>query len=530
MAKHCKKGAAMAFYFRRSKWFAFIFSWTCLAGCLPFVANAQTDCNNLPPPNPGKSFFANFSNHCYAIQLTSGHGNTMGRDLNAKYATVYYRVDPRYELILFGTFPHSRYMSLAVYDDHEATLGVLIDGQLVPLTATTINPFQPHMPFQDYQYYAAAVSLGGTLPPPGNVTPGCDVDTMNVHANQLDASLLHKTTGTYPNTFPPGMTWTGDPRVPDGFPPHETGANQAGAMMFRSYLDQPVSSPLSIPVVFVRDLTTGCAVPAAQAVQQGTITTDRNVYESSMVHSQQVNAHYNYADSILPKTCYTLNPADAFVWLRGPYYVSGTSPDTAYMGARLPSLKPAPGDVFMRLRFQLPVMPKIPCSNGCSLTGSEQLRYWSLSVESTTTPKQTMIGAGTTLASLSDLDMVTDENGFVTLIVGLGTAPPSWVTRQNGFTYFDLSQIANWQTATFFQVRNIVPSAGFSCAANAIDYLTSESNSLGGFMGNYGLFVDYLSSAEIPKTPGPYPRNNSCGLAPPETPGVCSSLTAQPLP
>src|SRR5437868_6501740 len=82
------------------------------------------DCSTLPTQFTGNefpsgNFFSNFLNSCYTIPFQTGNGqNGQGGDLNSVYNKLFYKVDPRYQIIIVGTFPNSRFFSIAAYDTH----------------------------------------------------------------------------------------------------------------------------------------------------------------------------------------------------------------------------------------------------------------------------------------------------------------------------------------------------------------------------------------------------------------------------
>jgi len=465
-------------------------------------AHAALDCGQLPAPDPGKNFFSNFLNNCYAIPLALGDGVVVAGDTNALYDVLYYRVDPRYEVVFVGAFPNARSMSVAVYDDHEATLHWLTDYQIVPMSPSFVNPYQPGVAFVPDQRYAVVVGLGGVQPLPDAVTPGCRLDMFNVHVNSLDASMRHT-----------GLSWDGDPGIPAWFPPHETGANTAGAILFRRYLYQSAASPLAKPIALLRDLTTGCAVPATEATQVlQQVTADRRIY-TTWVHRDQEDAHWYYVNQVLPRMCYGVDPDSYLLWLRGAEYLPGTNPDAVYLAGQFKLPVAPPPDWFMRIRLRLPRMPQIPCL-GCTLDGTEELRYWSVSFQN----------KNFTIASFSDRDVVVDAEGFATIIIGLGTPAPSHLTPENGYTYFDLTQYTDWNKVTALNIRSILRSPGFRCSSGELSPRTGEYNSLGGFMGEYSPAVDFLTSTQIPPVAEPYRRPDSCEQTPPEAPVPCTAF------
>jgi len=113
-------------------------------------------------------------------------------------------------------------------------------------------------------------------------------------------------------------------------------------------------------------------------------------------------------------------------WVRGPEWVGTPGPEDSYIGgqispADLQTMEAGNGTV-IRMQFQLPAMPSTPCTNGCSLSGNEQLRYWSLSFVQSTTTAGDMIAAdpdgatpaasgSTTLVSLADAAFVQATGG-----------------------------------------------------------------------------------------------------------------------
>jgi hypothetical protein len=113
----------------------------------------------------------------------------------------------------------------------------------------------------------------------------------------------------------------------------------------------------------------------------------------------------------------------------------------------------------------------------------------------------------------------------VTLIVGFGSVPPSYVTAANYYTYLDFSKTPNFQSLKNLGLRTIVSAASFQCSATAVKFKTSEDNSLGGFMGQYAPIVDLVTANNIPPLATPPSTPDSCGLVPPELPAVCQGGT-----
>jgi len=453
-------------------------------------------CNPLPPINPNGTFFSNFLNACYAIPLVSGMGSSSFGDANAEYDQFYYMVNPAYELIVFGTFPNARFLSATVYDTHTAITSQMLDQQFMPLTSSMVNPFAVGAQFVPNQQYAFRISFGGGLPV--QERPGCGTSTFNLNA--LDASMIHS-----------GLTWTGYPGLPPNFPAHITGPNSGGSFLIRRYVD--ISHP-PVESVILRDLATGCAVPAAQALSMKII--QRYSPEPSPLYDlAQVTAHVYFSQTIKPLQCYPHDPHNSVIWYRSRDFVQIDNGESAGVIAQLSPTQLAPvlaGTNFIRIQFKAPSYPNTPCSTGnCSITGNEDLRYYSLSFQQ----------MSATVTSVSDSDMIEDPNGFITIIASMGAVPPPYVTAANYYTYLDLTKFENYQTINALMFRNFLNNANFICSGYNVPYHTTEYNPGGGFMGNYVPTVDFPTGADIPTTPIPHLRPDSCSYVPQPPTGGC---------
>jgi hypothetical protein len=498
-----------------------------LAGLVLLTGIAQAiDCSGLPTSFNGNefptgNFFSNFDNPCYTIPLGSGTGGTLYGDLNATYFEAYFLVNPRYQLIVLGDFPNSRYFSVSLYDAHSAPSQSILDANIVPLTSRYINPYEPGTAYVAGQKYAVPIDFGGT---PGTLQTGCKMDGFNVGVNALGGTQRHA-----------GMDWNSDlgvfqeyPTFPDHIvnTPDNTNPNTAGLLMIRAYLDITPLTYDTNPHIIVRDVTSGCAYPAAYV--QSTL---QNVTSSSATGGQwldqaQVSAHKFYEDSYLRKLCFgTTESQSAVAWERQQEYVAGASPDAAYIVAHVPAGLPAniatAGEV-MWIRFQVPTTPPTPCTDGCSRSGTEQMRYMSLSF---------IDPGGATLASLADTDFTQDSNGNVTLIVGTGTTIPSWVTPTNGYTLLNLTAISGYQQLSLLDLRQVLPAGGFNCAGQFVPYRTTAATPAGDLMGAYMPVVDYPIAASLPTVAAPLGGPSACDIFPAGQPGIqpkCGVFTAPP--
>ena len=464
------------------------------------------------------NFFSNFDNSCYYNDFVTGHGagNEWG-DLDTEYNKIFFRIDPSlppYQLVVVGDFPNARYFSVDLNDNHSAVSGSLVDVQIAPLTSGDVNPYQPGVAFVKGQEYAVPVNLGGTY---GSLEPGCVTTGYNFDVNAMDGTLRH-----------PFMNWNLDatffhdnPTMPlhDVDTPEHSNPNNAGVILIRNYLDLTPSNNNTEPHLIVRDMASGCAYPASMVASMNILTTVTDT-GNSWLDQQQVQEHNVYA-SWQATQCWGIIPASEMQIIRGDEYIPGPVPEGAYLYAYVPSGLPvtlANNQELLRMRFRVPTTPPTPCTDGCSRSGNEQMRYMSLSFD---------IPGGSTLASLPDgcpitpiqpcTPLVQDPNGYVTVIAGTGTPQPSWVTPANGYTWIDLttSPYGNYQTMNQIMIRNIIPSANFDCAGELVPYKTGQATSGGkGLLGLYAPVIDYPLASTLPTTASELTGNSSCAEMP----------------
>jgi hypothetical protein len=482
------------------------------------------DCSGLPTsfggnPFPTGDFFTNFDNACYTIALATGHGSANFGDLNAVYFQMYFKVDPRYQLIILGTYPNARYFSVSLYDDHSAYAQSIPDTSIVPLTSGFTNPYLPGVSFISGQKFAVPVNFGGT---PGLLETGCMMTGYNVDVNALDGTLRHA-----------GMDWNSDNGLFQSYPnfavhvvdtAKHTKPNAAGVVMIRAYLDITNVDSATSPHIIVRDVASGCAYPAAYALNTLKILSSSASVGGPWLDAAQGQAHQFYETSYLPKLCYSNAIApNRMEWARQPEYVPGAAPDTGYVVATVPNGLPAAlaaaGQV-MRVQFRVPATPPTPCTKGCSRSGNEQMRYLSLSF---------IIPGGNTIASLADTAFTKDANGYATIIVGTGARVPAWITPANGYTFLNLTAVRSFKQLSLLDLRHISPAGTFGCAGQFVPYRTGAATPAGSLMGDYMPVVDYPLAATLPHSAGEVPQQ-ACDLFPTGEPGVLPNCGVLPGP
>lgn len=463
-----------------------------LASILSLAAQSPKEAP-CPAVNPGVDFLTNFNIPCYVTPLATGNGLNNSGDSNAVYDSIFYVVTPGYELVLLGTYPNGRFLSTTVYDQHLAITSSVIDQNIAPLNSGMMNPFGIGAVYQPGQQFGITIGFGSPLTP--TPSPGCSASDTTIDTNFLDASQIHS-----------GLSWNSYPGISTyGLPVHISGPNASGLLMVRKYIDISKTGPES---VIVRSTATGCAIPASQAISMNILNLSRAL-SSPLLDQAQIAAHQQFSNTIEPLLCYAPDPNNVKQWFRSVDYVPlanlGASLDLNITPANLTMLMA--GQNFIRLRFPAPTTPKIPCaSGGCSLTGNENLRYFSISFLG-----QSTLDGKTTLTSVSDVALVQDPNGNVTLVVGLGAVAPSSLTAANYYNYLDLTQIPNYSTLSRIEIRHLLPNATFNCSNGRVPLFTMEYNALGGFMGQFVPTVDFPTADALSVPPPPPPtRPDSC--------------------
>ena len=498
-----------------------------------YAANTSCPTQFNPSSFTKGNFFSNFNNDCYLIPFSTGSGSAhQWGDLDTYYNKIYFQINPDlppYQLVILGEFPNARYFSVAINDDHSAVSQHLTDVDIVPLTSADINPYQPGVAYVGGQQYAVPINLGGT---PGTLEPGCMTTGTNFDVNAMDGTQRH-----------PFMNWNFDTAFFHANPtmplhavdtPEHSNPNTSGVLLIRNYLDLTPIASANLPHIIVRDVASGCAYPASMVNTMNILTTVAST-GNSWLTQQQVQEHSFYA-SWQSTQCWGVNSSSAMQIIRGDEYIPGPNPDGAYLYAYVPSGLPqtlANAGEVMRLRFQVATTPPTPCTNGCSRSGNEQMRYMSVSFD---------IPGGTTLASVPDscplnsllpcTPLVQDPNGYVTLIVGTGVAQPSWVTPTNGYTWLDLtkSTTGNYQMLNQLMIRNILPASTFTCAGEYVPYKSGQATGAGaGLMGLYAPVIDYPVAASLPPAASPITGPNSCAVFP-VGPGLASPSCGVQLP
>lgn len=473
-----------------------------LAALATSTAQAQVD--------PGKDFFGNFWEPAYFMPVYPLPGEVFGGDLTATYDQAYVPNRPNLELLLIGEFPRARFFSITVYDDHGAIIDSITDAELEPMFAAQGNPYRPGGPTGTEDIlYAVRVKLGDGL----NETPsdGCAFNGADVTSNVLDATRRHNDLSRYSDEIM-GFTVSNDDgsvviEHDDAIP------NDGVTVMVRRYLEADDGNTGSFdvvrPLAFLRSTDTGCAFDLWDLIQvpqpDPSIPLPPNLWYTwhSTVDQTQVAAHFKHAADYPPGTPYGLDPNNRYAWYRSAEYILSANAETDYVA----SIVPMPGkpatlnskNKVMRMRFKLPTLP---CQERvCAISGDEEMRYWGMSI---------VEGNSTVIASLSDLDLTPEPDGYVTLIFTFGTALPPHVNAANGYSVVSLP-VSDMRQVT---IRNILPAETFKCQIDNVPIKTNEHHANGGYMGEYIPYVDFPFASVLPEPSNRYDHPDSCELPP----------------
>jgi hypothetical protein len=295
--------------------------------------------------------------------------------------------------------------------------------------------------------------------------------------------------------------------------------------MIRSYLDITPTTYQTSPHVIVRDVASGCAYPAAYAVNTLQVVTPEGT-GLTWLEQSQLQAHHYYDTEYLPTRCYGHGDSPSQLqWQRLPEYMPAPNWDSGYLVANVPAglpVKLATDQAVMRIRLRLPTTPPTPCTNGCSRSGDEQMRYESLSFVNP---------GGATISSLADSAFTQDSNGYATLIVGTGATIPSWITPANGYTFLDLTSISGYQQLNLLDLRHTVPAGGFDCAGQFVPYRTGAATPNGSLIGDYMPVIDFPLAATLAQKASPLVGPSACAIFPVGQPGAapqCGDLPSPP--
>ena len=372
----------------------------------------------------------------------------------------------------------------------------------------------PNVPFEEDQLYALVVGMGGEQPSPEDIVPGCGFEGMNVHTNFIDASKRNEE-----------VSWEDSTLLPDDYPEFKGGANTLGSITFRQYFKGTDEGEVTLtrPVIVVRDLQTGKAVPREEVLfEMGLLFyTDETLIPT--LDMEQIFSLIWYNQFWLPRFCYEKDPLNELVFSRGTEHVQSGHPHSGYLSAPISSEQMntvLTEDRFIRMRLKLPQTSGLPEAGKALRSTNEELRYISTSLIREDT---------TTIASISDIELARNDQDYATVIFGVGSEVPEHVTKDNGYTYFDLTEMEGYETLRTIAMRTVLPASSFCGSGEDVPFRMTEHNPVGGFMGPYAPVVDFPLGSELPTLAPSLNHPDTCGILPTTFPEVCEGNDIPPF-
>jgi hypothetical protein len=343
-------------------------------------------------PQPGStstSFVETPELATYGYPLFASGAATTAGDLNSTYDLIFYSITNAnaiynatggcpLELVLVGTFPDARYLSITDNDMHYSATQHLADFEVDPVGTSITNPFQSGVSYTGAQQYMVPVSLGYL---PTSTTPGCGITPFESD-NLLDATQRH-----------PSSDWNTDLADVTGVNPHfvdmpthlsntgatgnSAGPNTAGMLTVRNYLSPETCTgtpgsgsvicgspnPPPLAYVIVRDATTGCAynitavknngwlddplaTPAISNPTTAVVSTVDRAKPAYGSHTEWMDedqtGYHAYNADLIPQACYASGNAGStnntnVAFARSPDWVALPSPDDSYIGGAIPT-------------------------------------------------------------------------------------------------------------------------------------------------------------------------------------------------
>ncbi|MGG1441987.1 hypothetical protein ABE354_07955 [Brevibacillus laterosporus] len=356
-------------------------------------------------------------------EWTAFQENALYPDCNARYYFYPFVVDPEVEIIIEGEYPCSRYMSYTVYGCNQQVIASAFDQMLIP-NEGCVNTFEPHANWEAMnRSYTLKLQF---IPPPRYVCPFVP--------------------GVGNNTFFIGA-------LPNGQP------NLWGILVYRIYVASEGTDEAGgeLPTITYRRKKDGKRL---RVKNPKSLDLEAILQQSSRLCTMPSRPIGNRTVPLTPTT-------NVLTWSRPSYKQNRVlfgNPQGGYMYASLCS-SPAQ---YLCLRWKAPTFPDT--YHNQSITGLENMRYWSMSFVST-------VGTAT-ICTLADYQTVLDEQGFATLLVGFGAPRPAFAIPERGYNWVDLGN----QPVKGVIYRNMVVSACFPCTAVNIPLGQQVSMQMGEYL------------------------------------------------
>jgi len=366
-------------------------------------------------------------------------------DLHANYPMRYYRSDPSLEMVIQGEYPFCRYFSFVAYDADHRPIASIHDAQIAP-DLGSVNPFWPGEDFNAPNRRFTLI-VRWTAPAEGAAEAGFR-GIQSARGNVL-----------YLGTREDGRK------------------NPEGLLGYRRYLPSEgldEECGVAKPLVYYRKVSDGSLVkppsPGLDKIRARWLM----LRKAGAIPSALLSGRKAWQESLSAGK----EPDRVLQWRRSPE-AAGENPETVYLIA---AVKPDPKQLLL-IRWKAPSFPDT--YHFQSLTGREDMRYWSLSFASSW---------GFTLWTLADAEAVIGPDGYVNLVIGFGAPRPAKANSENGYTWVDLKG----KPVSILVYRNMVPSPDFPFLAGAVPAGEAVTDQLGEYLPQ-----GRLIAPEELKTPAP---------------------------
>ncbi|CCF13783.1 putative uncharacterized domain protein [Brevibacillus laterosporus GI-9] len=356
-------------------------------------------------------------------EWTAFEENALYPDCHARYYFYPFVVDPDVEIIIEGEYPCSRYMSYTVYGCNLQVIATAFDQMLIPNDGC-VNTFEPYANWQaTNRSYTLKLQF---IPPPQYVCPFVP--------------------GIGNNIFFVGA-------LPNGQ------LNSWGILVYRIYVASEGADEAggALPKITYRRIRDGKRLRIKNS----------KPFDMKAILQQSNQACCMPSNPIANRTGALPLNTNGLSWTRPSYkqnLVLLGNPQGGYIYAPLYS---SPTQ-YLCLRWKAPTFPDT--YHNQSITGLENMRYWSMSFVS-------KVGTAT-ICTVADYQTVLDEQGFATLVVGFGAPRPAFAIPEHGYTWIDLGN----QPVKGVIYRNMVVSACFPCTAVNIPFGQQVSMQMGEYL------------------------------------------------
>jgi len=351
-------------------------------------------------------------------------------DTSAIYWTTPFVAKPGESIVVNGTFPEARFMSLTVYDnsfDDFTTNGVnsqIDDYQILPDEGST-NPWDPSAP--------AGADSGGSF----------------------TVTITPKASASVPNTLP---ILPQDPVSSSLFPA------RTGFLIYRVYLPEGGMQAVSLPSLTLLGPTgKKTSLSRCSGKDQAALAkTARGLKLLALMKKLK-----DGGTGAAPELCSTNGGScpPNYQFFRPTPAVTGKlfpNASNAYAAMTFP---PTTGQAVV-IRLLAPTSPA-GVGGGTSPipwpTDDYQVRYWSVCNNIYAVPFPVVANRspqGTTYGCVSDSEAVLDSDGYATFVITKPGERPSKATTTNGYNWIPTS-LKKGSTTEMVAVRNMLPSADF---------------------------------------------------------------------